>query len=86
MGGKGSVSGLRQTPPHSGFWELISGLYDLQRSFAATTFTFKRFHLFIYTFFNDCLRLERKRKLRWDPLSFGLGRLLGRKGRGNRYG
>ena len=79
-------SELRQTPPHSGFRELISGLYDLQRSLAATTLAFKRFHLFLYTFLNDRLRLEWKRKLRWDPLSFGLGRVLRHEGRSNRYG
>jgi len=78
-------NGLRQTPPHSGFRELISGLYDLQRSLAATTLAFKRFHLFLCTFFNDHLRFEWKRKLRWDPWSFGLGRTLGHEGRSNRY-
>lgn len=85
LGGKGSVSGLRQTPPHSRLRELISGLYDLQRSLAATTLTLKRFHPIVYTLFDDCLRLERKRKLRRDPWSFGLRRVPGRKGRSNRY-
>ena len=86
MGGKGSYSGLRQTPPHSGLGELISGLYDLQRSFAAATFTFERFHFLTYTFFGDFLRFQWKRKLRRDPWPFGLGRVLEREGRSNRYG
>ena len=54
--------GLRQTPPHSGFRELISGLDDLQRPLAPATLTFKRFRLFL--FFNDHLWLEWKRRFR----------------------
>jgi len=77
--------GLRQTPPHSGFRELISGLDDLQRSLAPATLAFKRFRLFLFTFFNDHLWLEWKRRFRWDLWSFGLGRALGHERRNNRY-
>lgn len=59
-------SELRETPPHAGFREFVSGLYDLQCSLTATAFTFKRFRFLLCTLLDDCLWLKWKRKFGCD--------------------
>jgi len=58
---------LRQTPPHAGFRELISGLYNSQCLLAPAALTLKRFCVFLYALLDDYLRFEWKRRLRCDP-------------------
>lgn len=79
---------LSQTPPHAGFRELISGLYDSQRLLAAAAFTFELFRdfKFLCTLLNDYRWLEWKRNLGCGPRSFRLCGILRQDGRGNRYG